>query len=149
MLEHSGDDHGPSGVRLAPGVVVPRDCLRFTFVATSGPGGQNVNKRATKCQLRVALAALPISPGASRRLAALAGRQLTDDGEILIACDDNRSQERNRAECVARLGGWVAQALVSPKPRKPTKPTRGSRERRLTEKKRRSDTKRRRGDTGD
>ncbi len=149
MLEHSGDDHGPGGVRLAPGVVVQRESLRFAFVAASGPGGQNVNKRATKCQLRVALTSLPISPGAARRLATIAGRQLTDDGDILISCDDTRSQERNRAECLARLGEWVARALVPPKTRKPTTPTPGSRERRLSDKKRRSQTKRRRADADD
>lgn len=139
----------PGEVRLAAGVGVPEALIEFTFAASSGPGGQNVNKRATKARLRVKLADLGLRPAAVRRLRTLAGTLLTDEGEIVIAADTSRSQRANREECLDRLRELVARALVAPKPRKKTKPTRGSVERRLEEKRQLSQRKRRRQDTSD
>lgn len=133
-----------SGVELAPGVRVPENAVRFSFTSSAGPGGQNVNKRATKAELRLALADLPIPEPARARLAALAGQRLTEAGEILIASDEHRSQGRNRAECLDRLRDLIVRALVAPKKRRPSRPTRGSIERRLDTKRKRSEAKRRR-----
>jgi len=134
----------PNHVRLAPNVMVPEELLRFSFASSSGPGGQNVNKKATKAVLRVRVNDLPISPAARHRLRDLAGRQLTDEDELVISGDEERSQERNKALTIDRLGDLVRQALVPPKVRRATKPSRGSKERRLAEKKHRGEAKRRR-----
>ncbi|HRQ72799.1 MAG TPA: alternative ribosome rescue aminoacyl-tRNA hydrolase ArfB [Phycisphaerales bacterium] len=137
-------------VRLAPGVAVRPEALRFTFVSSSGPGGQNVNKRATRAVLRVRLDDLPLPPGARSRLRRLASRHLArEKGELVIAADEYRSQSRNRAACLERLADLVERSLHAPKPRRATKPTKGSVERRIAAKKRRGETKRGRGGIGD
>jgi ribosome-associated protein len=133
-----------SGLRLAPGIVLPEGLADFSFVASGGPGGQNVNKRATKCQLRVRLADLPLNHGQMGRLVRLAGAAVTDAGDLLIVADEYRSQGQNKAACIERLGDLVRRALVAPKVRRPTRPSRGSKERRLQEKKVRGEIKRRR-----
>lgn len=138
--DQSEDHHGQ--VRLAPGVFVRDDDLTFRAVRSAGPGGQNVNKRSTKVELRIAIDAIPLDRGARTRLARLAASRLTDAGEIIITADEERSQRRNRDAALARLRELVARALVRPKPRKPTRPTRGSVERRIREKKQRAETKR-------
>ena len=134
----------PDGVRLGPRVVVPAGALRVAFVRSSGPGGQNVNKRATKCQLRITLADIPLSDAARARLERLASSFLTEGGEILIQDDSTRSQARNRQACVDRLAELVTRALVPPKKRKPTKPGKGAVRRRLDEKKQQAQKKERR-----
>lgn len=139
----------PSGVAVAPGVRVPAAVLRFSFVRASGPGGQNVNKRSTAAELRVSLADLPIAPGARLRLADAASHLVTADGELIIECDEHRSQERNRGGCLERLRELVVRALAVPKVRRKTRPSRGSKERRLSEKKHRGATKAHRRDGGD
>jgi len=138
------DDHAGDGHRLAPRVVLPAHAATFETMRASGPGGQNVNKRATKVRLRVMLEDIPIGPAARRRLEKLASANLTDEGELLIETDETRSQRRNREACVERLGELVRKALVKPKPRKKTKPSRGAIERRLKEKKERGERKQRR-----
>jgi ribosome-associated protein len=136
-------------VRLAPGVFVRADALRFAFSSSSGPGGQNVNKRATKAELRVRLLELPISAGARHRLERLASHRVTGDGELVIEADEHRSQSQNKAACVDRLGELVLLALPEPKVRKKTRPSAGSKARRLESKKRRGKTKQgRRGGGG-
>jgi ribosome-associated protein len=137
-------DAPTSGLRLAPGIVLPEGLVDFSFVASGGPGGQNVNKRATKCQLRLRLADIPLNHAQMGRLVRLAGAAVTDAGELLIISDEHRSQGQNKAACVDRLGELVRRALVAPKVRRPTKPSRGSKERRLQEKRVRSEAKARR-----
>jgi ribosome-associated protein len=119
------------GLEIAPGVRVAEGVVRFSFVSSGGPGGQNVNKRATKAEMRVALADLPLHPEALERLAALAGQRITDDGELVITADEHRSQGRNKAECLERLRELIVRAKVRPRKRRPTKPSRGAKERRL------------------
>ncbi len=143
--DDAGDEPAEAAnlVRLAPGVAVRPDALRFTFVSSSGPGGQNVNKRATRAVLRVRLDDLPLPPGARGRLRRLGARHLAGEkGELVIAADEYRSQSRNRAACVERLADLVERSLHAPKPRRATKPTKGSVERRIAAKKRRGETKR-------
>lgn len=138
-------DETPAGsIRLAPAHFISADALTFSYSGSSGPGGQNVNNRATRCQLRVALADLPLTHAQVNRLTRLAPSLVTSDGELLIAADEHRSQGQNRAACIDRLADLVRRALVAPKVRRPTKPSRGSKERRLTEKKSRGEIKRRR-----
>ena len=138
-----------AGVVLGPGVAVPHDRLEFTFVSSSGPGGQNVNKRATKCQLRVRVADLGLCPEQTERLASLAGSLITTESELILTCDAFRSQERNKSEVIEKLREIVLRALVRPKRRVATKPSRGSRERRLNDKKATGQIKRLRSDSGD
>ncbi|MBM4108157.1 MAG: aminoacyl-tRNA hydrolase [Phycisphaerae bacterium] len=130
------------GVELAPGVTVPEQALSFTFTTSTGPGGQNVNKRATRCVLRIALADLPLHPEAVERLRHAAGHRVTDAGDLVISGGRERTQERNRDDCLARLRELLVAAMVRPKTRRRTRPTRGSKERRLSSKKRRGEIKR-------
>ncbi len=136
-------------LRLAPGVWVARSDLSFSFVASSGPGGQNVNKRSTKAVLRVSVGAIGLDEPGRDRLRRIASHLVTKDDELVISADCHRSQHRNRSECEDLLRAMVLQAAEKPKRRRPTKPTRGSIERRIDAKKRRGKTKRLRQDPPD
>jgi ribosome-associated protein len=145
---NEGSDRGggavPGGVEVAPGVRVPAGVLRFAFSSSSGPGGQNVNKRATKAELRVRIGDLPIHGEARARLAEQVSHLVTEGGELVIAADEHRSQARNKDACLERLRALVIRAMVRPKPRRKTRPSRGSVERRLTENRVVGERKRRR-----
>lgn len=130
-----------SGVEVAPGLTVPSSVLRFSFSGSRGPGGQNVNKRATKAELRVLIADLPLSAPVAARLVDIAGRRVVEGGELVITADESRSQGQNKSACLERLREMLLQARVKPKVRRATKPTRGSKERRLVEKKTRGQIK--------
>ncbi|MBC7835002.1 MAG: aminoacyl-tRNA hydrolase [Phycisphaerales bacterium] len=130
---------------MAPHVYVPEGVLAFSYSRSGGPGGQNVNKVSSKAELRLALHQIPISARARARLARLAGRRLTDEGELILTCEEDRSQSRNRAACFDKLRELIVQALMEPKVRRKTKPSKGSVQRRLDEKKTRARTKRGRG----
>ena len=120
--------------------------LSESFVLSSGPGGQNVNKVSSAVQLRFDVAHSPSLAGEVRqRLTALAGSRLTKDGVLIIVARTSRSQERNRAEARAKLFDLIERAAKPPKPRRPTKPSRASKERRLGSKAIRSKLKSRRG----
>jgi ribosome-associated protein len=128
---------------VVAGVEIPDNELAVSFVRSSGPGGQNVNKVATTVQLRFDLAHTNIlAEGAKARLRALSGRRLTADGAILIIARNHRTQEHNRREAEERLADLIRRALVPPRPRKATRPTRAARERRLELKARLQRTKR-------
>jgi len=136
----------PGTVILAPGVAIREELLRCSFVASSGPGGQNVNKRSTKAQLRVLVDELGLNERARRRFDRLAGSSINSEGEVVIQSDSTRSQAQNKKACIDKLKDLVLRAVVEPKKRRATKPTRGSIERRIGAKKRRGETKRRRRD---
>jgi len=122
----------------------PRD-LEFQFIRASGPGGQNVNKVSSAVQLRFNTRGFTELPDAVRqRLTRLAGRRLTLDGVLILEAQRFRTQERNRADALARLAALLEAAATAPKPRRPTKPSRAQRERRLEGKQHQGTTKQRR-----
>jgi ribosome-associated protein len=120
---------------------VPPDLIRFSFSASRGPGGQNVNKLATKAELRIRVADLPLHHEALDRLRKIAPSRITKDDELIIISDEFKSQTMNRDAALERLRDLMAQAMVRPRIRRATKPTKGSKERRLTAKKRDSQIK--------
>lgn len=134
----------PGRIRLAPGIFVRDSDLTYSATRSSGPGGQNVNRRSTRVELRITLEAIPLEPGVRRRLERLAGTRLTAAGELLITSQDERSQKRNKDACLQKLRELVMKAQIPPKPRVKTKPGRGAIERRLREKKEQSERKQRR-----
>lgn len=120
--------------------------LEERFIRAAGPGGQNVNKVSTAVELRFRLGGFtPLPDDVRVRLEKLAGRRLTLDGEIVLRADSFRTQERNRADALARLVALVEQATHAPKPRKKTKVPRSVKMKRLETKAHRSDVKSRRG----
>ncbi len=141
-----GRQFGGGGLIVQGRLIAHEDDLAFSFISSGGPGGQNVNKRATKCVVRVALGALALSPGQLDRLRLLAGSLVTAADELIVSSDEHRSQERNRSECMDRLADLMRRAMVTPKVRRATKPSRGAKERRLSAKKIRGDAKKRRGE---
>jgi len=144
-MEPPPDNTPPSAdLELARGVRVPSSAVSVEFGPSQGPGGQNVNRRSTRAILRAQTGGLGLSAPAANRLRKLAGSKLTDDDVILITGDEHRSQAANKQACYERLAGMIRQARTPPKKRKPTKPTRGSIERRLEAKKRKSSIKKNR-----
>lgn len=124
---------------------IPESALSEKFLAGTGPGGQNVNKVATACQLRVDVYALGLDPEAYKRLKTLAGSRMTTEGELIILARQFRTQEANRADARARLDALVDQALIRPERRIKTKPSKAAKARRVDGKKARSTIKAGRG----
>ena len=118
---------------------IPDEEFTWSFVRSGGPGGQNVNKVASKAVLRWNVVASPSLPDDIKaRLRQQQSRRITGDGDLLISSQRYRVQERNRLDCLEKLGDMLRAAAVRPKVRRKTKPSRGSKERRLAAKKRRS-----------
>lgn len=124
---------------------IPELAISERFLAGSGPGGQNVNKVATTCQLRLDVFALGLSPDVYKRLKSLAGNRMTTSGEILILARRFRTQEANRADARERLAALLAAAHERPERRVKTKPSKAAKARRVDAKKARSAVKSGRG----
>jgi ribosome-associated protein len=124
---------------------IPEDALEEKFLASTGPGGQNVNKVATACQLRCDVFRLGLAPAVYTRLKTLAGSRWTKEGEIILTARSHRTQEANREEARARLTELIAKAHVAPRRRVKTKVSRAAKAKRVDEKKGRSKVKEGRG----
>ncbi len=137
-------------VRVTDRIAIPASELRVSFVRSGGPGGQNVNKVASKVQLRWTPATSAAFSDADRAwlLNKLASK-LTSDGDLIVVSNLTRDQGRNRVDAEAKLAALLVTALVRPKRRRATKPSRAARERRVDEKKARGQIKKARKDTGD
>jgi ribosome-associated protein len=121
------------------------ESVEESFIAASGPGGQNVNKVATAVQLRLDVFALRLEPTVFQRLKILAGSRVTASGEIVLTARKYRTQEANREDARARLAQLIQQALVEPKKRAKTRLNRIGKEARLQSKKARGTVKANRG----
>lgn len=129
-------------LRIREGIFVPAEAMSMQAVRSSGPGGQNVNKVASKVELRVDLSKIVgLDSFAFARLENLARPLLDGEGQLLVKSQKTRDQRQNLEDARDKVRQLVEQALVRPKTRRKTRPTRGSIERRLGEKKARSQTK--------
>jgi ribosome-associated protein len=129
-------------IQITDTIAIDEREIEESFIRSSGPGGQNVNKLATAVQLRFDARRSPSLPNdVSIRLQRLAGRRLTKDGVVVITAQRHRTQERNREDALARLIDLIREAAVPPKARRATKPTAASRAKRLQGKKRRATIK--------
>jgi ribosome-associated protein len=129
-------------IRISDQISIDESEIEESFVRSSGPGGQNVNKLSTAVQLRFDVRSSPSLPNdVALRLMRLGGRRITKEGVLVLIAQNHRTQERNRAEAQARLIALIQEAAVKPIPRRATKPTRASKQRRIEGKKRRSGIK--------
>ena len=133
----------PAFLEVTPRVRIPAAEILLAYAASGGPGGQNVNKVASKAVLRWCPATSVALSDADRAyvLSRLRSR-LTSDGELVLSSDRHRDQPRNVEDVLERLKDVLRSALHREAPRKKSRPTRGSKERRLASKRRRSDVKR-------
>ena len=131
--------------QITRSIAIDERHILFEFVRAEGPGGQNVNKVSSACDLRFDLAGAhadgEIPDAVTDRFVTLAGRRLNQEGVMIIKAQRFRSQERNRDDALERLFALIREAAIPPIPRRPTKPTRASKERRLESKKGRQSVK--------
>ncbi|TPG39078.1 aminoacyl-tRNA hydrolase [Sphingomonas koreensis] len=124
---------------------IPEDAIEERFLASTGPGGQNVNKVATACQLRADVFKLGLAPDVYQRLKTLAGSKMTAGGELIITARRFRTQEANRADARERLAALIDAAHIRQARRRPTKPSKAAKARRVDAKKSRATVKAGRG----
>ena len=135
----------PAHLRINAQLAIPRSELHFTFVRSSGPGGQNVNKVASKAVLRWSVRNSGSIPDPVRaRLMTRVARQINDRGELLITSQRYRDQGRNIDDCLEKLRNLILAATKVPRRRKKTRPTKASKEKRLDTKRATAEKKRRR-----
>ena len=115
--------------------IINYDAITFTFCSSSGAGGQNVNRRSTKAELRVMVDALGLRPTTLIRLQELAYNKINKQGELVFQSDTHRTQGGNKQECLKRLHDLLNIASRPSKKRVRTTPSQSSKERRLRNKK--------------
>jgi ribosome-associated protein len=126
-------------------VAIPEDALSESFLAASGPGGQNVNKVATAVQLRADVFRLALTPEVYERLKVIAGSRMTGAGELIITARRFRTQDANRVDARRRLAEMIAAAHIIQPKRKATRPSRAAKAQRVESKRQRSAVKQTRG----
>ena len=121
---------------------IPTGEFQLSFMRSSGPGGQNVNKVNTKVRLRwKVVESAHLSEDVKRRFLSKYSRRITAEGEFAITSQRYRDQPRNIADCLEKLRELLVDVATPPRPRKKTRPSRASKQRRLAEKKERSGRK--------
>jgi len=121
-------------------VVVPDAAIETKAVRASGPGGQNVNKLATKIQMRIELDRIRgLFPEELSRIREFLKSRLDAEGRLLVMSQETRDQTRNREDCARKAAELLRAALVRPKVRRATRPTRASKQRRVDAKRHRAD----------
>jgi ribosome-associated protein len=129
-------------IKITDTIALKDDEIDLSYMLASGPGGQNVNKVYTAAQLRFDARRSPsLAADVKARLERAAGQRLTNEGVIVITAKRYRSQERNRADAVARLAALIARAARPPAPRQPTRPPQAEKQQRLAAKARRAELK--------
>lgn len=137
-------------LRVNSRINIPRSELRFSFVRSSGPGGQNVNKVNSKAQLRWSVTRSESLPEDVRgRMLLRYARRINDRGEIVLTSQRYRDQARNIGDCLTKLREMLAAVATPPKRRKKTRPPKSASESRLRDKRAKADKKRSRSDRGD
>jgi len=123
-------------------IVIADAELEWSFVASGGPGGQNVNKVASKAVLRWRLAeSVALPPEVKARFVVRQRNRITVEGDLVLSSQKTRDQAVNREDCLEKLRAMIREALIVPTVRKVTKPSKGAKRRRLADKKHRSDVK--------
>ena len=126
-------------LHITRNIAINENEITFSFIRSSGPGGQNVNKVATAAQLRFDVKnSSSLSEAVKKRLIRLGGSRITDDGVLNITAQRFRTQERNRIDGLERLTALIRKAATPPKPRRKTRPPKKSIENRIQNKKYRS-----------
>ncbi len=129
----------PDPIFVEGGVLIPADAMEMRAVRASGPGGQNVNKVASKVELRIDLSRIRgIDPESRRRLLHIVAKRLDSTGKLLVTSQVTRDQYKNLVDARRKVHDWIAHALTPPKKRLASRPGREATERRLQEKKRRA-----------
>jgi ribosome-associated protein len=129
-------------IKITDSIYINESEVKESFIRSSGPGGQHVNKVATAVQLRFnAKNSGNISAKVYNRLRAIAGSKLTEDGNLIIVSREHRSQSQNRRVALDKLISLLQQAAKKPKHRTPTRPSQASVEKRLRNKRLQSEKK--------